>query len=252
MKPVTQDIPAEFADAAQQARSQLVELAVEADDDLMMKYLDGGVAQEELEGLLGKAIASRVIVPVFAGSCVREEGVISLMSDVAEWFPTMADYGRVPLVNGEELDISPDDDRPVAFVFKTLQDPQNEAVLHQGARGHGHAGHGARERAHAQGRAPGPLYRMRARHMEDVKSVASGDLCVVPKLDAMTGDTLSVTGKVEAAEFRYNSRSTAPPSSRTSAGARARSPFLEKAADADPTIQREPRRGHGPDRHFRH
>ena len=39
--------------------------------------------------------------------------------------------------------------------------------------------------------------------MQDMKSVASGDVCVVPKLDAMTGDTLSVTGKVEAAEFRF-------------------------------------------------
>ena len=96
-KPVASDVPAEFADAATKTREQLIKLVVEADDELMMKYLEGEeVTTEELEGLLGKAIRGRVFVPVFAGSCVREEGVISLMEDIAAWFPTMSDYEHVP------------------------------------------------------------------------------------------------------------------------------------------------------------
>ena len=238
-KPVVEDVPADFQEAAEAAHAQLVELAVEADDELMMKYLDGEeITQEELEGLLGKAITNRVIVPVFAGSCVREEGVISLMSDVAEWFPTMADYGRVPLVNGEELDISPDDDRPVAFVFKTLQDQQNGKLsfvkVLAGTITPGTELINARTR---KGERLGHLYQMCGHDMQDMKSVASGDVCVVPKLDAMTGDTLSVTGKVEAAEFRFpNSlyRVAIEPDARGSEGKVYA--FLEKAADADPTI----------------
>ena len=88
-----------------------------------MKYLEGEeITLEELEGLLGTAIRDRVFVPVFAASAVKEEGIISLLNAIVAWFPTMADFGRIPLINGKELDISPDDDRPVAFVFKSLND----------------------------------------------------------------------------------------------------------------------------------
>ena len=235
----TTDVPAEYADAARQAYDQLVELVVEADDDLMMKYLDGQtITPEELEVLLAKALMQRVFVPVFAGSCVREEGVISLLEDVAEWFPTMADYGRVPLVNGEELEISPDDDRPVAFVFKSLQDQQNGKLsfikVLAGTITPGTELTCARTRKTER---LGHLYRMTGRETIDLKQVAAGDVCVVPKLEALTGDTLSVTGKVEAAAFRFpNSlyRVAIEPDDRGSEGKVYA--FLEKSAEADPTL----------------
>ena len=235
----TTDVPAEYADAARKAHDQLVELVVEADDDLMMKYLDGQpITPEELEGLLAQALMQRVFVPVFAGSCVREEGVISLLEDVAEWFPTMADYGRVPLVNGEELEISPDDDRPVAFVFKSLQDQQNGKLsfikVLAGTITPGTELTCARTRKTER---LGHLYRMTGRETVDLKQVAAGDVCVVPKLEALTGDTLSVTGKVEAAAFRFpNSlyRVAIEPDERGSEGKVYA--FLERSAEADPTL----------------
>ena len=184
-KPVTSEIPAEFLDAAQSAREALTELVVEADDELMMKYLDGQeITTAEIEGLLSKAMIERVFVPVFAGSCVKEEGIISFMNAVTTWFPAMADFGRVPLVNGEELDISPDDDRPVAFVFKSLNDPQNGRLsfikVLAGTLTPGVELNNARTR---KGERLGHLYRMTGRETADVKKVAAGDICVVPKLD---------------------------------------------------------------------
>lgn len=237
--PVEGDIPEEFRVAAEEARSQLVELVVECDDELMMKYLEGEeVTQAELEGLLSEAIRGRSFVPVFAGSCVREEGVISFMNAVAEWFPTMADFGRVPLVNGEELDISPDDDRPVAFVFKSLQDAQMGKLsfvkVLAGTLEPGLELTCARTR---KGERLGHLNRMCGRESSELRSVAAGDICVVPKLDALTGDTLSVTGKVEAAAFRFpNSlyRVAVEPEKRGSEGKVFE--FLERAAAADPTV----------------
>ena len=72
------------------------------------------------------------------------------------WFPTMADFGRIPLVNGEQLDISEDDERPVVFAFKSLNDPaERPPLLPQGPRRHHHAGHRAHQRPHPQDRAPG-------------------------------------------------------------------------------------------------
>jgi elongation factor G len=241
-KVVEEDIPAEYADAAKSAHDELVDLVAEADDEIMMKYLEGEeVTTEELEGLLGKAMAQRIFFPVFAGSCVQEEGVTSFMNAVVDWFPTMADFGRIPLVNGEQLDISPDDDRPVAFVFKSLNDPQNGRLsflkVLAGTLTPGLELINARTRKSER---LGHLYRMTGRETADVKEAAAGDVVVVPKLDAMTGDTLSVTGKVEAAEFRFpNSlyRIAIEPDKRGTEGKLY--DFLDKAADADPTLKIE-------------
>ena len=56
-----EDIPAEYADAAEAAREKLCDLVAEADEDLMMKYLDGEeqLTQEELEGNCPGAVHSR-------------------------------------------------------------------------------------------------------------------------------------------------------------------------------------------------
>ncbi len=241
-KVVEEDIPAEYADAAAEAREALVDLVAEADDEIMMAYLEGEeVTQEQLESCLSTAIRERIFVPVFAGACVKEEGVISFMNAVVSWFPSMADFGRIPLVNGEQLDIDADDDRPVAFVFKSLNDPQNGRLsfikVLCGTITPGMELSNARTRKSER---LGHLYLMTGRETTDVKSAAAGDIVVVPKLDAATGDTLSVTGKVEAAAFRFpNSlyRIAIEPDKRGTEGKLYA--FLEKSADADPTLRVE-------------
>lgn len=233
------DIPQAYQAAADAARAQLIEFVVEIDDDLMMKYLEGeAVTQEELENLLGKALVARTFVPVFAGACVREEGVTSLLNAIDEWFPSMSDFGRIPLINGEELDISPDDTRPVAFVFKSLNDAQNGRLsfvkVLAGTIAPSCELICARTRKKER---LGHLYHMCGKELLEVKEVAAGDVCVVPKLDVQTGDTLSVTGKVEAASFRFpNSlyRVAIEPDERGSEGKIFA--FIEKSAAADPTL----------------
>ena len=239
-KPVSCDIPAEMADAAEEARSRLCELVVEADDELMLKYLDGDeqLTQDELEGLLAKAIAERIFVPVFVGSCTREEGVTSLLDDIETYFPAASDFGGVPLVNGDFLDIDPGDDRPVGFVFKVLNDPQNgRLALVKVLAGTITPG---LELTCARTRKPERLahiYRMVGRDMTEVQRAEAGDIVVVPKIAAQAGDTLSVTGKVEAAAFRFpNSlyRVAIEPDKRGTEDKLFS--FLEKSCESDPTI----------------
>ncbi|NLA90668.1 MAG: elongation factor G, partial [Synergistaceae bacterium] len=63
-----EDIPAEMAEEVAQARESLVETIVEADDDLMMRYLEGEtISDEDLLPVLRKAIRSRDFIPVFPG-----------------------------------------------------------------------------------------------------------------------------------------------------------------------------------------
>lgn len=233
------DIPAEYADQAAQARERLCDLVAEADDDLMEKYLEGEpLTQEEIESLLGKAIANRLFVPVYVGAAVKEEGVGILLDDIVAYFPSPTDYGEMPLTDGTMLKISSADERPVAFVFKTLNDPQAGRLsflkVLAGTLTPGLELIDARTQKHER---LGHLYLMCGRETTDVNRALAGDIIVVPKLDAATGDTLSATGKVEAQAFRFNN-------SLYQIAIRAKnrneedklSAFLEKACDADPTI----------------
>ncbi len=233
------DIPAEYAQAAEEARERLCDLVAEADDELMEKYLEGEpLTQEEIESLLGKAIAQRLFVPVYVGSAVKEEGVGILLDDIVAYFPSPLDYGEMPLTDGTMLKISSADERPVAFVFKTLNDPQAGRLsflkVLAGTLTPGLELVCARTQKHER---LGHLYLMCGRETTDVNRALAGDVIVVPKLDAATGDTLSATGKVEAQAFRFNN-------SLYQIAIRAKnrneedklSAFLEKACDADPTI----------------
>lgn len=239
---VVEPVPDEYADAAESARETLIDLVAEADDDLMMKYLEGeSLSQAEIELLLGKAIQQHLFIPVFAGVAVREEGITSLLDDIVAYFPSPDTNGKVPLVNGEKLDVDPDDDRPVVFVFKILNDQQQGrlafAKVLTGTIQGGIELTNARTR---KGERLAHLYRMMGREMSEVKSASAGDIVVVPKIEALTGDTLSVTGKVEAAEFNFpNSlyRIAIEPDQR---GVEDKLyTFLERMSDADPTLKVE-------------
>ena len=233
------EIPEEFRAAAEAAHETLCELVAEADDELMEKYLEGeSLTQEEVEGLLAKAIAHRLFVPVFAGSCVKEQGVNSLMDDVATYFPAPTDYGEMPLIDGDTLKISSEDDRPVVFDFKTLNDAQQGRLsflkVLAGTIEPGMELVNARTR---KGERLAHLYVMCGREMTEVGHAYAGDIVVVPKMAAETGDTLSVTGKVEAAAFKFpNSQYRIAIEAENRSDEDKLFTFIEKACEADPTM----------------
>ena len=238
-KQTESEIPEELRDSAEAAHETLCELVAEADDDLMEKYLEGEpLTQEEVEGLLAKAIAQRLFVPVFAGSCVQEQGVNSLMDDIATYFPAPTDYGEMPLIDGDTLKISSEDDRPVVFVFKTLNDAQQGRLsflkVLTGTIEPGMELVNARTR---KGERLAHLNVMCGREMTEVGHAYAGDIVVVPKMGAETGDTLSVTGKVEAAAFKFpNSQYRIAIEAENRSDEDKLFTFIEKACEADPTM----------------
>lgn len=233
------EIPEEYRAAAEAAHETLCELVAEADDELMEKYLEGeSLTQEEVEGLLAKAIAHRLFVPVFAGSCAKEQGVNSLMDDIATYFPAPTDYGEMPLIDGGTLKISSEDDRPVVFDFKTLNDAQQGRLsflkVLTGTIEPGMELVNARTR---KGERLAHLYVMCGREMTEVGHAYAGDIVVVPKMSAETGDTLSVTGKVEAAAFKFpNSQYRIAIEAENRSDEDKLFTFIEKACEADPTM----------------
>lgn len=236
------EIPEEYRAQAEAAHETLCELVAEADDDLMEKYLEGEtLTQEEVEGLLSRAIAKRLFVPVFVGSCIKEQGVNSLMDDIATYFPAPTDYGEMPLIDGDSLKISSEDDRPVVFVFKTLNDPSQGRIsfikVLTGTIEPGMELVNARTR---KGERMAHLYVMCGREMTEVGHAYAGDIVVVPKLAAETGDTLSVSGKIEAAAFKFpNSQYRIAIEAENRGDEEKLFTFIDRACEADPTMHIE-------------
>ena len=195
-----EEIPEDYLDVAQVARDKLCDLVAEADEDLMMKYLDGEeqLTQEELEQLLDKAIAQEIFIPVFVGSTIIKQGIKGLMEDIASYFPHPRAHGPFYLANGEELYVD-ETGEPAGFVFKTLSDPYvGRMSFIKVLSGYLEPGMELMNARSKKKERLSHLYVMMGKEPMDVKSAKAGDIIVVPKMnETKTGDTLSLSGDIE-------------------------------------------------------
>ena len=236
-----EDIPEEYAETAQAARDKLCDLVAEADDELMMKYLDGEeqLTQEELESLLDKAIAQELFIPVFVGSTIIMQGVQGLMEDICTYFPHPRSHGRFQLADGVTVPID-ETKRPSAFVFKTVSDPfVGRLSFLKVLTGYLEPGlelingrTGKKERL-------GKLQVMMGKETTDVKSAKAGDIIVVPKLaETRSGDTLSVEGDIAVEPMPLPAPQYPVAIEAVNKNEEDKlGTFLTRAAEADPTIR---------------
>ncbi|MBL3540352.1 elongation factor G [Aminivibrio sp.] len=193
------DIPAEMADEAAQARESLVEAIVEADDELMMRYLDGeSISVDELLPALRKAIASRIVMPVFPGSSAMNVGVHQILDFIADFFPSPLDSRSRPALKGQEsIEIAPDPEGQFsAICFKIMVDPYVGKLsfirVNSGSLTTDNTifnvNKGEEERISA-------FKFMTGKEGKDVKEITVGDILAIPKLHStQVGDSLSVKG----------------------------------------------------------
>ena len=118
-------IPDDLADAAEEARLELVEAAAEGDDELLMKYLEGEElsAEEIMAGLRG-ALKQGDIVPILY--CAPEPGIgVQALMDTLTALAISPDAVTIEATNaaGEQVELETSDSGPLAaFVFKTRED----------------------------------------------------------------------------------------------------------------------------------
>ncbi len=126
-KDVETEIPAGMADEVARRRDQLLEAAAEADDDVLMKYLEGEeVSDPELEACLRKGVKESILAPVLVGSSANGIGLQALLDAIVRYLPSPADEGPVTAKDksGADVEVPPDPDGPLlARVFKTAADP---------------------------------------------------------------------------------------------------------------------------------
>ncbi len=199
---VYEDIPANLADAAAVARSELIEMAVEQDDDVMTAYLESGDAPDTatLKRLIRKGTLAFAFVPVLCGSAFKNKGVQPLLDAVVDYLPSPLD---IPPMVGELMDGTPDtrsadDDAPfAALAFKIMSDPFVGALtfarIYSGKlEGASTVMNSTKDKREKIGR----MLLMHANNREDIKEAYAGDIVALVGLkDTTTGDTLCIPNK---------------------------------------------------------
>src|SRR5690606_20303011 len=108
-----------------EANQQVVDAAVEADEELMERYLEEGeISQSELAGAIQKAVAAGTLIPIFCTSAGHDVGVQEFLDGLVEYAPAPPAITRTARKGDEEITIEQNADGPViAQVFKTRIDP---------------------------------------------------------------------------------------------------------------------------------
>ncbi len=194
----SEEIPAHLLAEANTAREKMIEVASEADDVLLEKYLNGEVPTvPELKAAIRKGTIALLFFPVFCGSALKNKGVQLVLDAVVDYLPS-------PLDIPPQVAIDPKTDTEVvrsanlnepfsALVFKVISDPSGMGKLaffrvYSGKVSQGdtilNATKGKTERM-------ARIYQMHANKREAVTTVSAGNIGVAQGLkDAITGDTI--------------------------------------------------------------
>lgn len=241
------EIPADMAEKAKNARSLLVENAVEADDELMMKFLDegeGAITTEELKAALRKRVLAGDFFLVTGGD---GRGVIveKVLDLVADYLPSPLDvdaiWGKNPKT-GDEVERKPADSEPLAaLAFKIATDPfVGKLIFIRVYSGVLKAGSYVLNTTTGNKERVGRIVRMHADKREDIDQVKAGDIAAVVGLkDTFTGATLADPAhpiQLEGIEFQDPPVSIAV-EPKTKADQEKMGIALQRLAEEDPTFR---------------
>ena len=124
-----EDIPADMVDDAAAYYEQLVETALEADEDLLMEYLEGEVVPtvEQIKACIRKGTNELLFFPTYCGSAFKNKGMQLLLDAVVDYLPCPTDVNPQPLTNEEgeptgEFALVKPDEPFRALAFKIMDD----------------------------------------------------------------------------------------------------------------------------------
>ena len=190
------DIPAEYDEEYKNALGILAGAAAEGDDDLLVKFIDEGeLTPDEIVKGLKIALENNRIVPVFCGRTIKTSGMKTLLDFIADIAPSPENkIGTTMNQDGAEDSVKIDPSAQMsALVVKTSSDQFSGRLSYIKVI----TGTLASETEVfnlAEGRKEkiGKLYRCLGKKLEEVKSLAAGDIGIAAKLSfTQTSDTLS-------------------------------------------------------------
>ena len=191
-------IPAEYQQAAQEARTKLVEAAAEGEDALLEKYLESGeLTNEELLRGLKAILRTQAYILTFVAGGGHEKGTLPLLDAIINLMPSPKEVPALATgKDGEEKLIAVDTGPLALYVWKTTADPFVGKLTY--FRIYSGTLHGDtriwNQNKSVDERMAG-LSIMRGKETMPIKTIHSGDIAIVAKLSATTtGDTLCDKG----------------------------------------------------------
>jgi len=193
-----EEVPADLMVRAQALRTDLIEAAAEATDELMNKYLEGiDLTEDEIKFGLRKRTLANEIVLATCGSAFKNKGVQAVLDSVIEYLPAPID---VPAIKGvlsdkdeTEAERPADDAAPfAALAFKIATDPfVGTLTFFRCYSGVVNTGDAFYNPVKAKRERFGRIVQMHAKDREELKQVRAGDIAAAIGLkDVTTGDTL--------------------------------------------------------------
>ena len=203
------DIPSDIISDAEKYRDKLVEEISGTDDVLMEKYLGGeGISVEELKKALRRAVIDNKIVPVLAGSSLRNKGVQPMLDCVVEYLPSPQDItsiaGKNPNNTDEEIIVKNGDNTAplAALAFKIQVDPHVGKLtyirVYAGTLKSGTYVYNVNKQIKER---VGRLLLMHANDREEIDEAYAGEIVAAVGLkDTITGNTLCDEGNAVVLE----------------------------------------------------
>ncbi|MBT3282783.1 elongation factor G [bacterium] len=240
------EVPAELKEEAEKYRGELIEKAVENDEQLMEDFLEGKeIPIDALKKEIRKATIANEFVPVFTGTALKNKGVQLVLDAVVDYLPSPID---IPAVKGidpkteEEIERKASDDEPfAALAFKLQTDPfVGQLTYFRVYSGTLEAGSYIYNTTTGNKERVGRILRMHANSREEVKKVYAGEIAAAVGLkDTKTSDTLSdednqiILDRIEFPEPVVNLKIEP----KTKADQEKMGIALKKLSDEDPTFR---------------
>jgi len=239
------ELPSSLLEQAESYREKLVEAVVEIDDELIAKYLEGKpISNEEIFQAIKQATIAGKLVPVLAGSALRNIGIDSLFDAICAYLPSPELKGTIVGMNstGGKEELKPEVEAPLSsLVFKTSADPYVGKLsyfrVYSGAiSSNSHVRNANKNDLERIGQ----LFILMGKNQQTVDRLAAGDIGAVARLNlTTTGDTLCAPEhpvRLEGIEFPQANFSMAI-EPQTKADLDKMSTILPRICEEDPSLQ---------------
>ncbi len=202
------DVPAEYADAVQEAWEAIMEAVAETDDDLMMEYLDTmELSHEQCINAMPNAIQSGKLVPVLYASALNLVGIEQLLDMVVKYGPTPLQHADVEITrNGadEMMKCDPNGAFEALVIRSFIDEFSGKQNILRVLSGKVPADNSAINARRGEAERLGTLYALRGNNRDALEQGVFGDIIAVAKLkDTKTNDTLGATGDVAVKAIVY-------------------------------------------------
>ncbi len=191
------EIPADMIERANEYHKKLLELAVEMDDEMMEKYLNGEeIPYADLKRCIRKGAVVSKFVPITCGSAFKNKGVQTLLDAVVNYLPSPVDIAPAEatlIKDGSIFQIEPSDNAKLtALAFKIMNDPfVGSLTFVRIYSGHLKSGMSVQNTTKGKAERVGRMLLMHANNREDIKEAYAGDIVALAGLkNSTTGDTL--------------------------------------------------------------